>query len=156
MDISEFREPVEVYRAAIGQPEALIKRLGSKEPINSWERGALAAYFERKLVPPKRGRGEAKPRYLHSYAERDEAYRLPNAETHYRYIMAELRKAGEAYGRASEALEFVAQKYGLDPEALNNYLRRPAREKAGRKPRRPEGVVEMFHAWLYREGLCGA
>ena len=130
MDLLELREPVEVYRAAIGQPDSLIKRLRSTEPIYEREREALAAYFEGKLVPLKRGRGKAKPNYLLSYAELDEAYRLPDAETWYRYVMAELRKAGEAYGRASEVLEFVAQKYGLDANTLANHLRRPAREKA--------------------------
>lgn len=152
MDFSDFREPVEVYQAAVGEPDQLAERLRSTAKLASWEREALALLVEGELKPPKLGRGEKKPKYLYHSHEHHDLMKLANAEALYKHIMWELRKANQAYGRSNEVLEYVSRKDGVDIEALLNYLRRPKGEKSGRKPRLPKGALEWFHLWLFRTG----
>ena len=147
-----FREPVEVYLAAVGEPTSLAERLRSTVELTSLEREALALLVKGELKPPKLGRGEKRPKYLYHHFESYDLMLLPNAEALYQHIMSKLKKTKRAYGRAHEVLAYVSEHDDIESEKLFNYLRRPKDEKARRKPRLPRGVLQRFHLWLYRTG----
>src|SRR6056297_1105633 len=52
MDEPEGREPIEVYKAAIGEPDDLITYLLGDQPINNWMRDALALHLMGELKQP--------------------------------------------------------------------------------------------------------
>jgi hypothetical protein len=155
MDLADFRKPVEVYEAAIGNPKPLAERLRSGERLTEMERDALAALVEGKLKSPNLGPGKGRPNYLWTTWEAYVAMKLPNAEALYRHVMRELRKVGEHYGRAEEVIEYVAKRNDIHASSVKNYLRRAKAEKVDREPRGPRNAVEWFHRWLYERGLTG-
>ena len=87
MGLRDIYEPVEVYQAAMGDPEPLARRIESGVEMKSWEREALVCFLRGELVPPKRGKGEKTVSYLHdteAYAFKAE---LENAAALYQHIM---------------------------------------------------------------------
>ena len=162
----EFREPVEVYEAAMGNRQPLADRLRSKAPLGKIEREALACLIEGRLKGPpgrKPGRGSGKPRYLHTGVEYLQAMMLPFAEARFQEIKQRMEAEGVFHGNAGELEDYIAKEYLTHPEASDDekeevrerfaqYRRWTKKYKESRMPRPPADAVEGFHHWLYMQG----
>lgn len=151
-----FRDPVEVFQAAMGDPKPLAEYLRSEERLTLPDREALALLIEGQLTPPKRKRGQ---RSL-SYLDTDDSVtrsEMKNAEFLVKHIMAKAKEAGEGHGIYPRVLEYVAEHDCLDIEKLDNYIKRSAtskevRDDASELPR----LVVRFHQWMHEQGLLPA
>ncbi len=114
MDFNQFRAPVEVWRAAVGDTEPLAQRIRSGEPIYETEREAIALLISGNLKAPKRRKKISLPNALPTkeivtkidpdglWVPSDMSKRAANAVVLYKYIIAQLKK--ERYGRSSEVI----------------------------------------------------
>lgn len=152
MALRDIYEPIEVYQAAIGDPEPLARRIESGVEMMSWEREALACLLRGELMPPKRGKGETTVSYLNdteAYASKAE---LENAAALYQHMMNDIRhKDGSNYGKRKLVLEQVADLMGLSVDTLDNYLRRSKRAKEQSEDQ-PDWVIVHFHRWMRKNG----
>ncbi len=148
-----FREPVEVYLAAIGDTEPLACRLLSDEPITDWEREALAIFVRGELKPPVRKRGQRRIPYLTSIQDIPEKI-MTDAVFDYHYIMTRVEdETGSKHGMKFDVAEFIAKRDCLEVEALINRINRPkSSEKPVNHAVNTPGVVREFHRWLHRTG----
>jgi hypothetical protein len=149
-----FREPEEVYLAAIGNTEALACRILDEKPLSGWERLALAAYLRGELKPPVRKRGQKKLTYLNGTM--DDVYEsiLTVAVSDYHRIMAGVKKeTGSTHKMKSRVAEFIAIRDEIDVEKLINRIDR-SRKLAPEKSigDTPPNAVRLFHWWLHRTG----
>ena len=149
-----FREPEEVYLAAIGDTEALACRILDEKPLSGWERLALAAYFRGELKPPVRKRGQKQLTYLNGTMADIYESILTDAVSEYHYMMAAKKKAtGTTHKMKSMVAGFIANRDGIDVEKLINRIDRP-RKLAPEKSIGdiPPNAVRLFHWWLHRTG----
>ena len=117
MDEPEGREPVEVYKAALGDPQDLIAYLLSDKPINNWMRDALALYLSGELIPPKQRGGQTmKPSTRNVRIFGRMLYEDRKKEI--------IKKKGSFYGEARRLMEEVADNCEIDIETLEQDLRR--------------------------------
>lgn len=152
----EFREPIEVYLAAVGEVQPLVQRLRSEVVIGGWERSALALLLLGELVPAKKSQGGNWPSHVGVPGEISEEMKLQNAEFLYRHWMETLRSEGAAYGVSAEILDAVASHIGVDIERLNNRIRRSKRRICPDVSKPTAGVVHRFQSWhfLHERGLA--
>jgi hypothetical protein len=151
-----FREPLEVYEAAIGNPEPLAKRIESGAEMTGWERVALVAFLRGELVPPKRGRGQSNLPHLESMTkEKLRRQRIRNSAAKLRHYMDQLRERGEHYGNFAKVLDHVAEQDKLsedEVQSVNNHYRKGRENQKGTNETPAGGVVLVFHKWLLRTG----
>lgn len=153
IDWREMREPVEVYLAAIGNTAPLEEKLKGEEKLTRWERDALACLIAGKLTRPKRKRGQRTLPHLFQGTEAHaEQLKLENAVVLYEQIMAELRKRGEAYGRAMEAAEYVCEHDGIEIEKFLNFQRRTGQRDFAELESDLDPTVRCFQRWLLENG----
>jgi hypothetical protein len=143
MDFEQFRSPVEVWRAAIGDPSSLADRLRGQTPMYEIERVAIAMLVDGELKRPKRRPSAQKLVSIWSFREMpasrrhlegffvpdDLGLRMQNAVDFYRHIMAELRKDGKCYGVSDAVIEYVADHDGLSSDSIRNAVRRVRKPK---------------------------
>ena len=137
MDEPEGREPIEVYKAAIGEPDDLIAYLLSDQPINNWMRDALALYLMGELIPPKpRGGQPMKPSTRNVRLFACLLYQDRKREI--------IKEKGSFYGEAKRLKEEVAENCGIDVETLDQDLRHGKLDLS----RMGWTVQERFRDWL--------
>ena len=146
--LREFREPVEVFLAAVGDTEPLALRIESGEQMYLWEREALACYLRGQLIPPRRGKGQKVIPYLNDTEDYCRKRDLENAVHLYHQIR---REQGTVYGERDEVVQDVAEHIGLNFETLNNRLRRSRNVKSDSDDS-AKTIIEHFHRWLRRTG----
>lgn len=127
-----YREPCEVYRAAIGDPSELTERLRSGTQLSDWDREAIALLLNGELIPPKNSPHNT-PRALNRLRRAEIMQRRRNAVVFYRLIMSELKKSGEAYGASEKVIAYVAERDGISEESLRADIRRNVRNSATRR-----------------------
>lgn len=149
--LARIHEPVEVYLAAVGDPEPLARRIESSVHMEEWERDTLACFIRGELIPPKRKRGQKAIPYLENTEKHHRWRALENAAAMYREIMHRLNANGSNHLRRNEVLEYVAKHDSLNVETLDNYLRRSTKDKSKRRDT-PKRVIVLFHQWLHRTG----
>jgi len=150
--LREFREPVEVFLAAVGEKEPLAARIESGEQMYLWEREALACYLRGQLVPPRRGKGQKMIPYLNDTENYCRKRDLENAVNLYHRVVHQIRhEQGTIYGKRDEVVKNVADQFGLDFETLNNHLRRSQNLKSD-SDESANTIIEFFHRWLRRTG----
>ena len=156
LDLEDIREPVEVYKAAIGDIEPLAKRFEETETFSRYEREAMSAYVRGLLVPPRRGRGQTSLPYLSADTkDAAERLRIANAVVFIRHIMGELRKEKEHYGRFGEVLNYVAEYDGLSSDEIERVVSEYRRSKPKSVEQKIDDTpyaVKQFHRWLLRTG----
>ncbi len=129
--------PTAVWDAADGYPAALVALLRSDEPLNRWERDALADLLAGTLHVPKRGRGRPAGRdgggltSMTIYGGHDVTTRLGYAGWRHDRARDFIRRKGwhkKAAGNLHRSLDWLlaktAERYGIEEEALRNYVRR--------------------------------
>lgn len=126
MDITEIKEPVEVYELAEKKYyRPLVDLLRSDEPISRWTRDALADYFEGKPVRlRRRGAPRKKDWFMNkvftSWALQD-----------YKRIAGRLKKRKSFHGQADVLADAICRRYGLE---LQPFLNKKARAQKNRFP----------------------
>ena len=147
-----WREPVEIYLAAMGNPEPLATRIKENEPFTELERRTMVHFLRGELKPPKRKRGQKRLPYLTTIEDVHENI-IREAVLNYHHIMSEIEKEhGSKYRLKFEVIEYIANRDGLDFDALLNRINRPKEDK---NTSRYDGVphaVKGFHKWLHRTG----
>jgi hypothetical protein len=139
----DLAEPIEVWLAAKGRA-ALIAMVRSDAPLSRRARRAMADWLEGYLKPPKQPVGRP-VRQVH--AEREMSRRIFGHDVYKTIGFAGWRheklrqfirkkgwhrkRAGRPHWPAARLLEAVAQRVGVDVEALANYLKR-SRAKTSR------------------------
>ena len=137
MDEPEGREPIEVYKAAIGEPDDLITYLLGDQPINNWMRDALALHLMGELKQPNPvGAQPMKPstRNVRIFA------RLLYEDRKREII----KEKGSFYGEAKRLKEEVAKNCGIEVETLDQDLRRGKLDLS----RMGWSVEDRFRDWL--------
>lgn len=156
MNLSQLREPIEVYQAAAGDPEPLAKRIESGAEMYEWERDTLAAFLRGELVPPKRGRGQRTLAHLAEGTEEEvKRRRIKNAAVLVDFIMQELRKKKEHYGRKQEVIDHVSKKKYLSWEEINrlhDMLKSGAWSEPNFQKDDGNGILHNYHRWLLKTG----
>lgn len=152
MDALELRDPIEVWQAAIGNTEPLEKRLQSHNKLTGQEMDALALFVGRKLKPPKRKK-KIKVLSFHDMITLTPKQKVRNGVSLYKYIMSELKKNGESYGRSDEAIEFVAAEKGISENSLINAIRRAKPPKPDNQAKErlslEEAYLPSFVRWCH-------
>jgi hypothetical protein len=117
MDEPTGREPIEVYKAAMKQPDELIDYLLSDQPINNWMRDALALYFMGELKPPSsRGKPPVKPAARNVRIHAQIMYRLRKQEI--------IEREGSFYGKSAALIQEISKDCEISPDILAQDLRR--------------------------------
>lgn len=119
--INDFREPIEVYEAAEGDPTALIEYLRSDAPITDWMRQEIADWLEGKL-PVKFPRGR-------KTKERADRLRLKFAWELYEALHDQEipfpDELATKHLKNDDIKVFAAEIYGLKPESFIDFMKRP-------------------------------
>ena len=137
MDEPEGREPIEVYKAAIGEPEDLIAYLLGDQPINNWMRDALALHLMGELNPPNPvGSQPMKPSTRNVRIFACLLYQDRKREI--------IKTKGSFYGEAERLKEEIAENCGVDIKTLDQDLRRGKLNL----DRMGWTVQERFRDWL--------
>lgn len=137
MNFETLRTPVEVFRAAIGDPGPLVERLMGEAAIFETERTALALLVAGKLKKPKRRPPApesilARLRLLEAskfhpdghVVPSDMKARVKNAVARYHYIMSRLRAERKAWGQSEAVIDYVAEYDALSPFTVRDAVRR--------------------------------
>lgn len=137
MDEPCGREPIEVYKAALGETDDLIDYLLSDQPINNWMRDALALHLMGELKPLKPvGAQPMKPstRNVRIFA------RLLYEDRKREII----KEKGSFYGEAKRLKEEVAKNCGINVEIFDQDLRRSKLDLS----QMGWTIQERFRDWL--------
>lgn len=153
MDIGQLREPIEVWRAAIGNTAPLAERLRAKETIFEFEREALALLISGELKPPRRKKKIDLSEMSLTVQLNSPRLRKENAAVLYRHIMGELRKKGQERGRSAEVFEYVAQYDGLEVQQVIDEVRRAKRAPVENKGNQARDLrsycLSCFKQWCH-------
>lgn len=117
MDEPHGREPIEVYKAAVGEPDELIDYLLGDGEINNWMRDALALHLMGELNP----RNPVGARPMKPSTRNVRIFARLLYEERKRQI---IREKGSFYGEAKRLKEEIAKNCGIDIETFEQDLRR--------------------------------
>ena len=149
----KFREPIEVYEAALGNTEPLAKRIESGVEIYQYERDSIAAYIRGELVPPKLKRGEKTVPYLNNTKNEFDNINMKNAVCEYHYFMRLIKKSKGNNNDASKCVtSYIANKRIVDEEKLINNIRRSKISKLEKKTVITPIIIQNYHKWLHITG----
>ena len=147
-----WREPEEIYLAAVGNPKPLSNYILTNPKFTELERRTLAAFVRGELRHPKRRRGQKRISYLPTL---DDAYEsiLSNAVLDYHWIMTKVEEEqGSKHRVKFDCVEYISQRDGLNFEALLNRINRPTKGQTNQNEIEVPHAVKQFHRWLHRTG----
>lgn len=152
MDLMQFRDPIEVFKAAIGNTEPLAARLRSNENIYPREREAIALLVSGKLIPPRRKRN-IEQEIIDYYARKEYSRKIEKSVFLYRHLMNKLKEQGRAYGMSKEVIAYVSDRDGIHSEKVLHEVRRANRSPREREEHPLHGeygdLVGIFERWCH-------
>lgn len=161
IDIADFADPVEVWKAVEGEPFDLIALLRGSEPIRRRTRDALADFLAGELSPvrlpkgrPMSAKGKSRSYMLHAvFRGHDVSTPIGAAGFHYDIVRQFIRSKGwhRGHPRWSDRLkEAVAKRRGIDLDKFINYLNR-SRPKPKSRPWSGDEYVQRRRIEIARQ-----